>query len=55
MPNITIEIEPSDDPDWDKAWPITLATGEYLAKVLGMPVTVADGYGTAQDFDPASS
>lgn len=55
MSHIQIAIAPSNDPDWDKAWPVAVATAEYLTKVLGMPVTVSDGLGTAHDFDPPSN
>ncbi|MFF9483980.1 hypothetical protein ACH5AO_21220 [Streptomyces sp. NPDC018964] len=54
MAGITIEIAPPDDPHWDKAWPVALATGEYLSKVLGVPVTVSDNCGSAHDFQPES-
>ncbi|QGH76318.1 hypothetical protein SEA_DAUBENSKI_251 [Streptomyces phage Daubenski] len=51
MANIILEIETPDDDAHDGAWPFATATAEFLAKVLGLSVSVSDGYGTTEDFD----
>jgi hypothetical protein len=47
---VIIEIDTPDDGAHDSAWPFATATAEFIAKVLGMSVSVSDGYGTTEDF-----
>lgn len=51
MPNIIIELETPNDDAHDTALPFATATAEFIAKVLGLRVSVSDGYGTTEDFD----
>ncbi|AIW02507.1 hypothetical protein SEA_EVY_244 [Streptomyces phage Evy] len=48
--SVIIEIDTPDDDAHDSAWPFATATAEFIAKVLGVSVSVSDGYGTTQDF-----
>jgi len=48
---VIIEIDTPDDDAHDTAWPFATATAEFLAKVLGLSVSVSDGYGTTRDFE----
>ncbi|AXH69532.1 hypothetical protein HWB79_gp060 [Streptomyces phage LukeCage] len=52
MPNVMLEIEPNGDDQEDQAWSMIQALGPFLATVLGMSVSVTDGYGNTQDFEP---
>lgn len=49
--SIIVEIDVPDDDAHDIAWPFATASAEFFAKVLGMSVSVSDGYGTTQDYD----
>lgn len=48
---VIIEIETPDDDAHDSAWPFASATAEFIAKVLGLSVSVSDGLGTTEDFE----
>ncbi|AXH67204.1 hypothetical protein SEA_WOFFORD_264 [Streptomyces phage Wofford] len=54
MANIMLEIEPRDDQEEDQAWEMVQALGPFLARVLGMSISVSDGYGNTKDFDPTN-
>lgn len=47
---VIIEIDTPDDGSHDVAWPFADATAEFIAKVLGLSVSVSDGYGTTNDY-----
>lgn len=49
--SIIIEVETPTDDAHDTALPFVTATAEFIAKVLGLSVSVSDGYGTTEDFD----
>ena len=49
--NIIIEVAIPDDDAHDSAWPFATATAEFMAKVLGLSVSVSDGFGTTEDFE----
>lgn len=48
---VIIEVETPDDDAHDSAWTFATATAEFMAKVLGLPVSVSDGFGTTEDFE----
>lgn len=48
--SVIIEIDTPDDDAHDTAWPFATASAEFIAKVLGMSVSVSDGYGTTLDY-----
>lgn len=52
---VIIEIDTPDDDAHDSAWPFATATAEFIAKVLGLSVSVSDGYGTTKDFNADGS
>ncbi|WP_143675471.1 hypothetical protein [Streptomyces sp. JV178] len=52
MANVMLEIEPNGDDQEDQAWSMIQALGPFLATVLGMSVSVSDGYGNKKDFEP---
>lgn len=47
---VIIEIDTPDDGSHDAAWTFADATAEFIAKVLGLSVSVSDGYGTTNDY-----
>jgi hypothetical protein len=49
--NLIIEVVIPDDDAHDSAWPFATATAEFMAKVLGLSVSVSDGFGTTEDFE----
>jgi hypothetical protein len=48
---VIIEIDTPDDDAHDSAWPFADATAEFISKVLGLSVSVSDGYGTTHDYN----
>ena len=48
---IIMEFDTPDDDAHDQTWPLACATAEFVARVLGWPVSVSDGFGTTQDFE----
>lgn len=49
---ITIVIMTGNDDNHDQALPFAEATGEFLAKILGMHVYVDDGHSGTTDYRP---
>ncbi len=50
MANIIIELEVPDDDAHDQAWPFADAAAQFMAKVLGLEVSVSDGMGNTNDY-----
>jgi hypothetical protein len=50
MANVTLEIETHDDDNHDDALKCARAFAELISELLGLPVSVSDGYGTVTDF-----
>lgn len=48
---VIIEVDTPNDDAHDSAWAFATATAEFMAKVLGMSVSVSDGFGTTKDFE----
>jgi len=51
MASIILELDIPDDDAHDTAWPFATATAAFMAKVLGVSVSVSDGFGTTEDFE----